>query len=73
MSCDHFGSAASDLRDDPKTPAFEGVPASCGLYRDSRGKPASGFFAIVLGVGEIGASLPGSTQVTNWAQYVEPE
>lgn len=73
MSCDHFGSAASDLRDDPKTPEFEGVPAECGLYRDSRGKPASGFFAIVLGVGEIGASVPGSTKATNWLPYVEPE
>ena len=73
MSCDHFGSADGDKRDDPKTPLFEGEPQACGLLRDDRGKPASGFFTIVLGNGDYGASLPGATGPDTWTPYVEPD
>lgn len=72
MSCDHFGSADGDKRDDPKTPAFEGQPAVCGLQRDPKGKPEAGFFAIVLGAGKVGASLPGAAGPDNWVAYTEP-
>lgn len=73
MSCDHFGSADADKRDDPKTAAFEGLPAACGLQRDSHGKPEAGFFAIVLGAGRVGASLPGAAAPDNWVAYTEPD
>ena len=72
MSCDHFGSADADKRDDPKTVVFEGLPAVCGLQRDSHGKPEAGFFAIVLGAGRVGVSLPGAPGPDNWVAYTEP-
>jgi len=44
-SCDHFGSAASGWRDDPKTPEFEGRPAWLSAQRDEYG-PYAGWFMI---------------------------
>jgi hypothetical protein len=66
MSCDHFGSADNDKRDDPKTPEFEGSPAVCGQQRDPKGKPEAGFFAIVLGNGSVQACLPGRKVCGAW-------
>jgi len=43
VSCDHFGNAAT--RDDPNTPAFEGLPAELGAQRDAYG-PYAGFFTM---------------------------
>ena len=45
-SCDHFGSAYVDGRDDPQTKdVFEGKPAELGLQRDEYG-PYAGFFMV---------------------------
>jgi hypothetical protein len=44
-SCDHFGSASSGWRDDPKTPEFEGRPAWLAEQRDEFG-PYAGFFMV---------------------------
>jgi len=44
-SCDHFGSASSGWRDDPKTPEFEGRPAWLGAQRDEFG-PFAGWFMV---------------------------
>jgi len=44
-SCDHFGSASSGWRDDPKTPEFEGRPAWLGEQRDEYG-PYAGWFMV---------------------------
>lgn len=71
MSCDHFGSA--DKRDNPKTTEFEGKPEVCGLQRDDKGKPEAGFFTIVLGNGDYGASLPGASAPDTWTPYIEPD
>ena len=73
MSCDHFGSADNDKRDDPKTPEFEGSPAVCGQQRDPKGKPEAGFFAIVLGNGAVQACLPGRQVCGAWRDYIEPK
>jgi hypothetical protein len=51
VSCDHFGSAYQDGRDDPQTPAFEGEPKACGRQRDEYG-PMAGFFTIPQCPGE---------------------
>lgn len=56
MSCDHWGD--TETRDDPNTPAFEGRPSECGDFRDERGDPASGYFWIGHGDGEMKACLP---------------
>jgi len=45
VSCDHFGSAFVDGRDDPQTPAFEGQPPWLVDQHDQFG-PFSGFFMI---------------------------
>ena len=44
-SCDHFGSAFVDGRDDPQTPQFEGQPAWLGNQRDEYG-PYAGWFMV---------------------------
>lgn len=44
-SCDHFGSAYVDGRDDPQTPQFEGKPAGLARQVDEFGYYA-GFFMI---------------------------
>lgn len=45
VSCDHFGSAFVDGRDDPGTPAFEGQPAWLADQHDEFG-PFAGFFMV---------------------------
>lgn len=45
VSCDHFGSAFVDGRDDPQTPAFEGQPPWLRDQRDAFG-PFAGFFTV---------------------------
>jgi len=57
-SCDHFGNV--EFRDDPKTPAFEGQPAACGLQRDEHG-PVAGFFMVAHGKGKVRACKPDGT------------
>jgi hypothetical protein len=49
MSCDHFGD--TEVRDDPRTPEFEGRPAECAKQTGPYGYEA-GFFTIVHGLGE---------------------
>jgi hypothetical protein len=58
MSCDHFGDVR--FRDDPQTPAFEGL-AQCGSQRDDRGHPMAGLFTVAHGKGKVRACLPNGT------------
>ena len=44
-SCDHFGSAYVDGRDDPQTPEFEGEPKWLSKQRDEYG-PYAGWFMV---------------------------
>ncbi len=44
-SCDHFGSAFVDGRDDPQTPQFEGLPAWLSSQRNEFG-PYAGWFMV---------------------------
>ena len=62
-SCDHFGSAASGWRDDPKTAEFEGRPLWLSAQRDEYG-PYAGWFMVPQTSGKdfgtlIRACLPG--------------
>jgi hypothetical protein len=62
-SCDHFGSAASGWRDDPKTTGFEGRPAWLAAQRDEYG-PYAGWFMVPQTSGKnfgtlIRACIPG--------------
>lgn len=62
-SCDHFGSAYVDGRDDPKTPEFEGEPKWLANQRDEYG-PYAGFFMVPQTSGpgfgtQIRACIPG--------------
>jgi len=45
VSCDHFGSSSTGMRDDPNTPEFTGVPAALGNQRDEFG-PYAGFWTM---------------------------
>lgn len=48
-SCDHFGSAYVDGRDDPQTPQFEGKPAALAYqseFLNGQLRPYAGFFMV---------------------------
>ena len=64
ISCDHWGTAGG-AQDDPKTPAYEGMPAECGAQRVD-GLPAAGFFAVVHGRGETRACKPDGLGCGPW-------
>jgi len=64
LSCDHFG------HDDPKTAAFEGLPAACGAQRDAFG-PNAAFWVLPQGAGKVRACPPLDTEGPNcgpWAR-----
>lgn len=68
MSCDHFGN--TEVRDDPITAPFEGLPAECGAQRDSAGHPMAGYFAIAHGDGEVQACLPNGSGCGRWTRVI---
>lgn len=67
VSCDHWGTAGGAL-DDPKTPAYEGLPAECANQKVN-GYPAAGFFTIAHGNAQIRACLPDGTGCGPWRRF----
>jgi hypothetical protein len=67
VSCDHWGTPGG-AQDDPKTPAYEGLPTECGAQRVD-GLPAAGFYTVAHGLGDIRACRPDGGGCGPWRAF----